>query len=543
MTTTLINSRQGNKAVSKHAVASAGEMKRPVWMGKAVSFSIVALSLLQLWCYIPTAHSFSPPSTSTSSATLTSQHQRSQTMAPLYAYKKFGNKESQNKTSKDSKDSIALSRRRALTKAATVAATAAATLTSNANAAKASITVEPTKIELNVETDYLIRALETFDGDMRKVLAAIVRSPMTTVHIEAPNSKKGEARDAILRALYSYEVPEDYVEQASWLDLQAKDNSIVGWLTKKRYKLTIPNISAPNVASMPQNKYAFTEGAEQPLKKLPVENPPQVERPERKFKDTITLSNLEAGVAAGVLSYPATYAYYNYEGYQADQEAKAKRAKLAAKKKAAAAKKKKAVAKKGGAAAGGDKKKAVVMKKDKPVVKKKKAAPKQPKPATVVAAADTTGAAGKAKTAPNGDREALWRKLEAQVAQSKTQQPAKEVAPTEPAVSVPVAATPSVEVTPAPVEPEPLPVVASPVPATASTTQSSGGMSAYDAYLKQAYEAAATSEQSPPTPASEAAGQQTAPSYSSIPPPQVPLPQTPAPKVPVSAFGSYLDTL
>jgi len=176
--------------------------------------------------------------------------------------------------------------------------------------AKAAVPItEPTRIELSVETDYLIQVLRFFDGDMRKVLGAVVRSPYTKVQIDPPTRDENQARDAILRALYSYDAPDDYVEQAQWLKLQERENSFLKGLTKKRYTFTLSNESNRNEDN------TFTTPA------------------------TISLSNLEAGGVAAVVSYPVAYAVYQYENYREEQEAKAKKAKFAAKKAAAAAKK------------------------------------------------------------------------------------------------------------------------------------------------------------------------------------------------------------
>lgn len=191
------------------------------------------------------------------------------------------------------------------------------------------VTNEPTRIELVVDTEYLIRVLNYFDGDMRKVLGVLVRSPQTTVEIEPPpkgNDPKLTPENAILRALYSFSSPEDYVTQASWLKVDEPDKGWVDFLTKKRYRIYLPSIGS--------------DGNEESGKKLEV-----VIRP-----TNINLSNLEAGVGLGILSYPLAYSYYNYESYKEEQEKIAKKAKMAAKKaakaKASAAKKSKGTPKK-----------------------------------------------------------------------------------------------------------------------------------------------------------------------------------------------------
>ncbi|KAL7490237.1 hypothetical protein ACHAW6_015987 [Cyclotella cf. meneghiniana] len=193
--------------------------------------------------------------------------------------------------------------------AATVFSAAGASFASPANA----VTTEPTRIELTVETDYLIRVLNYFDGDMRKVLGAIVRSPLTSVVIEPPKSGFGVAselspKDAILRALYSYKNPEEYAAQSSWLKVDAP-NPWIEFLTKKRYELDIPFVYA---------KEGEQKGS---VKKIVI-----------KPATTLSLSNIEAAVGLAALSYPVAYAYYNYESWQEEQEKLAKKRMMAAKK-------------------------------------------------------------------------------------------------------------------------------------------------------------------------------------------------------------------
>lgn len=176
------------------------------------------------------------------------------------------------------------------------------------------VTNEPTRIELSVDTEYLIRVLNYFDGDFRKVLGVLVRSPQTTVEIEPPakgNDPNLTPEDAILRALYSYSSPDDYVTQASWLKVDEPDKGWVQFLMKKRYQIQLPSIGSDGGESNGSAEVVI--------------------RP-----TTVKLSNLEAGVGLGVLSYPAAYSYYNYESYREEQEKKAKKAKMAAKKAAKA---------------------------------------------------------------------------------------------------------------------------------------------------------------------------------------------------------------
>ncbi|KAL7535793.1 hypothetical protein ACHAXR_006733 [Thalassiosira sp. AJA248-18] len=176
------------------------------------------------------------------------------------------------------------------------------------------VSEEPTRIELEVDTEYLIRVLNYFDGDMRKVLGVLVRSPQTTVEIDPPKGGDPKAKltpeDAILRALYSYNSPEDYVTQASWLKVDEPNEGWIDVLTKKRYRIYLPSLGSG--------------GEENGTLEVNI-------RP-----TNLNLSNLEAGVALGVLSYPLAYSYYNYESYKEEQAALAKRAKMAAKKAAKA---------------------------------------------------------------------------------------------------------------------------------------------------------------------------------------------------------------
>lgn len=318
-----------------------------------------------------------------------------------------------------------LSRRDALGQAATAAMATAVTVSSAgvSPAFAESYTKEPTKIELEVETDYLIKTLDYFDGDVRKVLSAIVRSPYTNVEIDAPTKDKGAARDAILRALYSYEAPDDYVEQASWVNIGESDNSVIGWLTKKRYRIDIPS---------------FSSGEELPL------------------KTTITLSNLEASAAATLLSFPLSYAYYKYEGYWEELEAKARKEAAAAKRAAAAKAKKGKPAKEGGTKGSAGKPKKAKA----PMAKKRGGEVAKPRPvAAATAAAVTEGATAATVTAasvgstddeskskrPPPNTDALWQKLQSEMAKADASE---------------VASPPS---------------------------NGAGGTSPYDSYLKQAY--------------------------------------------------------
>ena len=170
-----------------------------------------------------------------------------------------------------------------------------------ANAAVTSVTTERTTIELNVETDYLVRVLNYFDGDMKRTLGAVVRSPYSSVSIDPPNQ---DARDALLRSLYSYEQPDEYQTQASWLKIQPTKN-IISKILDAEYKV-----------------------------------------------GPVTFNNLQVALVLAIASYPFAFGYYKYEAQKEEEAAAAKRAAMAAKREkaaaAAAAKKKKENSVKGG---------------------------------------------------------------------------------------------------------------------------------------------------------------------------------------------------
>lgn len=206
-------------------------------------------------------------------------------------------------------------RRNFLTK---VVATAVTPILLTSTQVSAAVANEPTKIELTVDTEYLVRVLDYFDGDMRKVLGVLVKAPQTTVEISPPakgTNPKLTPEEQLLRALYSYEKPEDYVEQASWLKIQKSDKGWVELLTKKRWKINLPSIGS---------------GGE-------VDGQLEV-----SVKPTsISFSNLELGAAAVVASYPLGFGLYNYEQRKEEEAAALKKKQMAAKRaaKAAAAKK------------------------------------------------------------------------------------------------------------------------------------------------------------------------------------------------------------
>ena len=217
--------------------------------------------------------------------------------------------------SKDEDDAhdniIRSSRREFLSKVAGATAAAAPILLAASSRASAAAATdnEPTRIELTVDTEYLIRVLEYFDGDMRKVLGVLVRSPQTTVEIDPPpKGEKGlpDPKDAILRALYSYESPNEYITQASWVKVDEPNKGWVEFLTKKRYRIYLPS-----VASDGNDENGILDVTIQPT--------------------NVNLSNLEGGVGLAVLSYPVAYGYYQYNSWWEEQETKARKAKNAAK--------------------------------------------------------------------------------------------------------------------------------------------------------------------------------------------------------------------
>jgi hypothetical protein len=206
---------------------------------------------------------------------------------------------------------IRSSRREFFSKVAGATAAAAPILLAASSRASAAAATdnEPTRIELTVDTEYLIRVLEYFDGDMRKVLGVLVRSPQTTVEIHPPpKGEKGllDPKDAILRALYSYESPNEYITQASWVKVDEPNKGWVEFLTKKRYRIYLPS-----VASDGNNENGILDVTIQPT--------------------NVNLSNLEGGVGLAVLSYPVAYGYYQYNSWWEEQETKARKAKIAAK--------------------------------------------------------------------------------------------------------------------------------------------------------------------------------------------------------------------
>ena len=214
-----------------------------------------------------------------------------------------------------------------------VAATASASLLlSSAPQQTLAASDEPTRIELSVDTEYMIQALDYFDGDMRKVIEVLIRAPSTEVEIEPPAGRLFDAgpKDAILSALSAYnEDPEYAARQASWIKVD-KPNRTLGFLLKKRYDLSVP--SAGPKHDVQEIEIVLKDGGTLKYKPMKIDSTP------------FSLSNLELGAGLAVASYPVAYGVYNYDSWKEDQQKKEKRAKMAAKK-AAKAKAKAAAAK------------------------------------------------------------------------------------------------------------------------------------------------------------------------------------------------------
>eukprot|EP00577_Skeletonema_sp_RCC1716_P011417 CAMPEP_0113389808 /NCGR_PEP_ID=MMETSP0013_2-20120614/9823_1 /TAXON_ID=2843 ORGANISM="Skeletonema costatum, Strain 1716" /NCGR_SAMPLE_ID=MMETSP0013_2 /ASSEMBLY_ACC=CAM_ASM_000158 /LENGTH=428 /DNA_ID=CAMNT_0000272907 /DNA_START=87 /DNA_END=1376 /DNA_ORIENTATION=+ /assembly_acc=CAM_ASM_000158 len=214
-----------------------------------------------------------------------------------------------------------------------VAATASASLllSSSPQQATAASDELPTRIELSVDTEYMIQALDYFDGDMRKVIEVLIRAPSTEVEIEPPASTLFDAgpKDAILSALASYtEDPEYAARQASWIKVD-KPNRTLDFLLKKRYDLSVPSAGPKSAQEI---EIVLKDGGTLKYKPMKLDTTP------------FSLSNLEAGVGLAVVSYPIAYGVYNYDSWKEEKDKKEKKAQMAAKK-AAKAKAKAAAAK------------------------------------------------------------------------------------------------------------------------------------------------------------------------------------------------------
>ena len=211
-----------------------------------------------------------------------------------------------------------------------VAATASASLLLSASPQQATaVSNEPTRIELIVDTEYMIRALDYFDGDMRKVIEVLIRAPSTEVDIEPPAGTLFDAgpKDAILSALTSFSADsEQAARQASWIKVD-KPNRTIDFLLKKRYNLSVPSAGPQDVQEI---EIVLKDGGTLKYKPMKLDSTP------------FSLSNLEAAVGLAVASYPVAYGVYNFDSWKEDQDKKEKKKRMAAKNvakaKAAAAK-------------------------------------------------------------------------------------------------------------------------------------------------------------------------------------------------------------
>mmetsp|Transcript_12710 Transcript_12710/g.18214 ORF Transcript_12710/g.18214 Transcript_12710/m.18214 type:complete len:430 (-) Transcript_12710:279-1568(-) len=213
-----------------------------------------------------------------------------------------------------------------------VAAAASASLLLSSSPQQAhAVSDKPTRIELSVDTEYMIDALEYFDGDMRKVMEVLIQAPSTDVKIEPPAGTRVDAgtKEAILSALSAYDKDPEYAaRQASWIKVD-EPNRTLDFLLKKRYNLSVPSAGPKEVQ---QIEIVLKDGGSVKYQPMKIDSTP------------FSLSNLEAGVGLAVASYPVAYGLYNYNSWKEEQESKEKRAKMAAKK-AAKAKAKAAAAK------------------------------------------------------------------------------------------------------------------------------------------------------------------------------------------------------
>jgi hypothetical protein len=210
-----------------------------------------------------------------------------------------------------------------------VAATASASLLVSSLPQQAAASTEPTRIELSVDTEYMIRVLDYFDGDMRKVLGVLIRAPSTKVEIDAPSKTIFDPRapkDAILSALSSFDDADFAAQQASWIKVE-KPNRTIDFLLKKQFDLPVPG-AGPGKAE--EVEIVLKDGGSLKYKPMKLE------------ANSVSVSSLEAAVGLAAVSYPLAWGLYNFESWQEEQEKKEKKAQMAAKKaakaKAAAAK-------------------------------------------------------------------------------------------------------------------------------------------------------------------------------------------------------------
>jgi len=166
----------------------------------------------------------------------------------------------------------------------------------------------PTRIELTVDTEYLLRCLDFFNGDLNMAIATIARSRQDSeIKVDPPREELG----TVLKAIYTNKSPQQLEEQQYWLPA-----TIVPYQE---------NLWAESWAEKKYRVITSTENG-------------QVE--------AFTFNNVQAALAAAggvAATYPASYAYYTYQNAEEEKKAAAKRAAIKAKKdaKAAAAKKKK----------------------------------------------------------------------------------------------------------------------------------------------------------------------------------------------------------
>ena len=236
-------------------------------------------------------------------------------------------------------DANNVSTRRGFFSQIAAAASASLLLSSQPLQAAADTTDNPTRIELSVDTEYMIRVLDYFDGDMAKVMEVLIRAPSTSVEIQPPSTKTlfgldNGPTEAILNALSSYKDTEDAARQASWIKVD-KPNRTLDFLLKKRYDLSVPSAGPKSSGDI---EIVLKDGDSLKYKPMQIQSTP------------FSLSNLEAGVGLAAVSYPLAYGLYNYESWKEDEDKKIKKAKMAAKKaakaKAAAANKAKGATKK-----------------------------------------------------------------------------------------------------------------------------------------------------------------------------------------------------
>ena len=224
-------------------------------------------------------------------------------------------------------------RRGFLSQVGVVATASASLLLSSSPQQATAVSNDPTRIELSVDTEYMLRALEYFDGDMSKVMEVLIRAPSTEVEIEPPSGTlldpKVGTKDAILRALSSYNKDPEYAaRQISWMKVD-KPNWTLDFLLKKRFDIPILSSGPGNAEEI---EIVLKDGGSLKYKPMKLESAP------------LSLSNLEVIAGLAVASYPVGYGLYNFESWQEEKQAKVKKAQMTAKKaakaKAAAAAKK-----------------------------------------------------------------------------------------------------------------------------------------------------------------------------------------------------------